>query len=429
MGEPKVSAPDLKLTIADGQDVSHMFERFEWKSFTNGGYIIRARLIDPNWNIIKKFATQGYLQKGRKEPTKVKYELKWIGNESTGEHVAYMTDFDMHGVNAGGLLEFIAVDPPSYWLNAGDSSGRVYEGSVKKVIEKVIDDYFIGPNPDGGDKKVSDTLDFNKNKWWMMRMDPKTFIGSLLDWSASITQKKTNWIVSSDGSTQNGKPTIWIREQADRETKNYGLYVMDVKSPSGNDAYNFQLLADNYISVFQKQLFTSGISAVSGRYLDRKMEGFKEKVLINDEQTPNKKNVSIGPKQGFAKPAGSAGAIEQPYEWSSAVMAIPEFNGGDLGLTYDKYIDGRARTLFMNMLNLVMRIKLRVTGEPLRDLASSHNLGVSKLKIAWIDADSQPYFIDGDWLVYGFHHVMTRNGWDTDLYCARLDFDSEAQKV
>lgn len=432
MGEPKSGYnPQLSLSIADGPDIGHMFEKFEWKSFTNGGYVIRARVMDPYWNIIRDLATRSYLKEGRKQPTRVVYEMIWPGTDEdarTGKQLAYMTDLDAKGINAGGMLEFIAVDPPSYWLNAGDSAGKVYTGKVSDVIKQVLQEYFVTPNG-GGDAEVSESIDSKTNKWWMMRMDPKTFIASLIDWSASVTEQQTNWIVSSDGNIDH-QPTIWVKEQAARQTVNYGLYVMDVKTPTANDLFNFEFLADNFISVFQKQLITSGISATTGRYLDRKVDLPRKIVHVYDERTSNKKNVDIDPTRGFKKPGGGVGsAAQQPHEWSTAVMSVPQFNAGDLGVTYDKYIDGRARGMFLDMLNLVMRIKIRVTGEASKDLANSHNLGVSKLKLAWIDADNQPYFLDGDWLVYGFHHVMIRGSWVTNIYCARLDYDANAQIV
>ena len=427
MGEPKISHhPVIFLSIEGGPDIGEQHIKFEWKSFTNGGYIIRAKLQDAYWNILTDIATQFYLDKGRRSPTKVIFEIEWPGNEKTGKHLAYITDMDARGVNAGGFLEFIAVDPPSYWLNAGDSAGRVFEGTVKEVIERVIDQYFILPNGIG-DREVSKTLDNNKNLWWMMRQDPKTFIGSLLDWSASITEQQTNWIVSSGGSIED-KPTIWVKEQATRKSVNYGLYVFDVKTPSMNDAYNFEFLSDNFISVFQKQVITQGISAISGLYLDRKTDEPRQMVHVYDDRTPNKKNVNIDKTRGFAKPKDNP-SIEKPHEWSTSIMMVPEHNAGDLGIQYSKYIDGRARGMFLNMLNLVMRIKLRVTGEPLKDLANSHNLGVSKLKIAWRDAEDQHYFLDGDWLVYGFNHYVARGEWYTDIFCARLDHDAIAKKI
>ena len=101
----------------------------------------------------------------------------------------------------------------------------------------------------------------------------------------------------------------------------------------------------------------------------------------------------------------------------------------DIGKRYDEYIDGRSRGMFLNMLNLVMRCKFRTTGIGKKDLANSHNLGVSKIKVLWRDVDNVPYLLDGDWLVYGFHHIMTVGHWYTDLYCARLDYNASAQKV
>jgi hypothetical protein len=344
-----------------------------------------------------------------------------------------MTDMDAKGINASGGLEFVAVDPPSYWLNAGDASGKAYTGTVKQVIEQVIDEYFIEPNkkefgPPGGRKEVSETLDKNKeNTWWMMRQDPKTFIGSLLDWSSSITEKKTNWIVSSGGSIED-VPTIWVKEQATRRSVNYGLFILDVKTPTANDIYDFEFLADNFISVFQKHIITQGISAISGRYLDRKVDEPRKIVHVYDDNTSQKRNVQIDPERGFAKPRDNP-SPEKPHDWSTAVMAIPEHNAGELGIPYHEYIDGRARLLFLNMLNMVMRVKIRVTGEPMKELANSHNLGVSKLKIAWKDADDQDYFMDKDWLVYGFHHLASPDNWTTDIYCARLDYDAAAIPV
>lgn len=427
MGEPRISThPEIFFSIEGGPDVGELFTRFEWKSFTNGGYIIRVKLEDPWWNILTDLATRFYLNKGRRSPTRVVFEVEWPGNERTGKHLAYMTDLDARGINANGSLEFVAVDPPSYWLNAGDASGGVFEGTVKQVIEQVCNKYFVQPNG-GGIVEVSNTLDNAKNQWWMMRQDPKTFIGSLLEWSSSITEKKTNWIVSSGGSIESA-PTIWIKEQAVRESKNYGMYILDTRTPTANDAYDFEFLADTFISVFQKQLITQGISAISGRFLDRRVDESRRIVHVRDENTSTKKNVDIDQERGFAKPADNP-SPDKPHDWSTAIMAIPEHNAGDIGIPYHQYIDGRARSSFLNLLNMVMRIKLRVTGEPLRDLADSHNLGVSKLKIAWRDADDQHYFLDGDWLVYGFHHIVTRGKWYTDLYCYRLDFDAEAQKV
>lgn len=433
MGNPKIGThPEIYLKI-EGEDVSRMFSKFEWKAFTNGGYVIRAKLEDPYWNILRNLTTKYYLRKGRKQPTKAIFEIKWPGvpDGSTGKQVAYLTDLDARGYSTGtpgvGGLEFIAIDPPSYWLNAGDSSGKIYKGKVSDVIKKVLEEYYKAPNGEG-QVDVSTTTDSDQNIWHMNRMDPKTFIGSLLDWSSSVTEQKTNWVVSSDGDVERGQ-SISIKEQAKKEQVNYGVYILDTSIPSGVDSYYFEFLADNFISLFQRSLITHGISAVSERFLDRKVDQEKKMVHVTDENTSAKLKPSISADRGFTKPGDSPPSPEDPHQWSTAIMAIPEHSAGDIGQPYDKYIDGRARYQFLNMLNLVMRIRLRVTGEPSRDLANGHNLGVSRLKIAWMDADGNPYFLSGTWFVYGFHHIVTREAWHTDLYCARMDHDANATAV
>jgi hypothetical protein len=422
MGEPQVShAASLKINIDGGPDLGPWFTEFNWKSFINEGYIIRCKLVDPHWGELARLATDKYLAKARKEPTKIEWELGWDDSHTTGKHLGYLTNLEGNGINLGGEFEFVAVDPPSFWLNGGDASGKCYEGSVKQVIEKILNEYFIGPNG-SGKMEVSDTNDNKVNSWWMMRQDPKTFISSILEWSASVTQKKTNWIVSS--SAVDGNPQIWVKEQADRKIVNFGVYILDARQPAANDIINFSFLSDNIVSLLQKQLITQGISAISGKYLDRITDNEREQVHVYDEVTSAKIKTMIDQTKGFAKPEGIPGAVGIPHEWSTAIMAIPEHNGGDIGLQYSKYIDGRARGKFMNMLRFVMRVKIRVFGEISRELANSHNLGVSKLKIVWVDPGGKMYFIDGEWLVYGFHHVATRSGWHTDLYCYRLDYDA-----
>lgn len=431
---PISQTPNLFLKIGS-EDVGDMFLKFEWKSFTNGGYIIRAKLHDAVWSKLRDIATQFYLDKGRKEPTPVTYELSWPGvngdNRATGKHLAYMTELEARnlGAESGGYLEFVAVDPPSFWLNCGDSSGKVYTGKVggnDGVIHQCVKDYFKE-----GDVVVSDTTDFDKNQWWMNRQDPKTFIASLLDWSSGATIQKTNWIVSSDDKE------LWIKEQAARESIFYGTFSMNVGASEGHDILSVEFLAENLLSIIQKQLITHGLSAVSGRYFDKITDtpphtGTENQCIVHvhDENTPAKKKTAIDRTKGFSKPTIFSGAEGPPHECSTSIASIPEPNGQEIGLKYDEYIDGRARKQFLDMLCMVMKIKIRCAGIAKPTLSKSHYLGVSKLKILWDDAaKSREYFLAGDWMVFGFHHIVTRGHWYTDIYCFRIDYDAVAQAV
>ncbi len=420
--------PKIYLTLADGQNIEALVIKFEWKSFTNGGYIIKARCMDNYWTILQKFATDTYLKDGRKGPTKVVWELSWEGVGSTGKHTGFMTNLHAvgdTGVQSGGSLDFIAVDPPTYWLNAGDSAGKAYVGNVSSVIKQVCNDYFVNPNGKG-DVRVSDTDDDKKGVWHMMRMSPKTFVNSLLNWSSSLSDDKTNWIVSSSGP-ENSNPELWILRQAEKDSKNYGTYIFNTNTPGANDIIEFELMTDNFISVYQKQLITSGLSSVSERYFDRVMDKDRKIVHVYDENTSKKKMTQTTAKTSFTKPSGVA-SPGSPHEWSTSVMSVPQHSGGDIGVSFDKYIDGTARQQFLNMLGGVMKLRIRVFGEFNPDLAVCHHLGVSKLKIIWKSLDDQ-YFLDGDWMVYGFYHNWSISLWYTDIYCYRIDYNASAQVV
>lgn len=408
MGNPKSTAkPLVVIKIADGPDIGTKFTRLEWSSFINGGYIIHAQLSDPNFNLLKDLATKGYLKDGRKKPTDVNFQIQWAGGDKTDLRLAYMTDMELLGITQTAELDFIAMDPPSWLLNAGKADGKAYKGKVSDVIKKVVGEYAPGI-----DIKVTDTIDNDHNIWYMMRQDPQTFIKSLLDWSPGVTPQHTHWVVASVDTK------LIIKEQADLTPHDFGVFYINRNGSSANDAIEVEMLTDNFVSPLQTKLITAGISAISGEYLDKVSDMGENKVFVKDKTTPNKVNVNIGPTQGFKKP-------EQ--EWATSVMAIPEHSAGDVGVPYSKYIDGRARGLFLNMLNLVMRVRIRVTGDAA--FHDSSQLGVSTATLSWTDLDGEPYFLSGRWLVYGFHHIVTQDSWWTDVYLARLDYDATAKKV
>lgn len=408
MGEPKSThKPIIELSIADGGDIGFNMAKFEWASFVNGGYIVRGRVRDPYFNILKDLATKGYLKEGRQKETKVKFRLKWSSGDETQERIAFMTTLNATGSNESGELEFIAIDPPSFYLNEGTADGKAYKGNVSKVIKQVVNEF--APNVQ---IEITETDDNKENIWYMMRQDPKTFIRSLLDWSSGVTPKKTHWMVASVDEK------LIIKEQAELQSTDYGVYHLNRNGNTGKDVINYEVLADNFISPLQTKLITSGISAISGEYLDKTSDSGEQKVVVKDENTQNKVNVDITQNQGFKKPN---------KKWATSVMAVPEHNAGEIGVPYSKYIDGRARGMFLNMLNLVMRMRMRVTGEHMFD--DSSKLGVAKCTVSWKDIDGEPYFLGGKWLIYGFHHVMTIQNWTTDMYLARLDYDASAKKV
>lgn len=435
MSTPKAKARPQITLIFDlptpglaEQDVGKMLSNFEFKGMVNGGYVIKGKLVDPNFNILNLLVDSGYFRETRTRPVPVIFQIRWGTKAETQypesatkpRQVAYLLSLKAIGEQSAdnGLLEFVAMDPPSWFLNMGDGSGGVYTGRVSDAIKQVVGEYAPNVNLD-----ISQTLDSEKGKWWMMRQDPKTFISSLFDWSSSVTRKKTQWVFAPDGFD------LVIKEQAELQSKQRGFYRF-MEQDDHDTIRNWEFLADNALSVVETKLITQGISAISGQYLDRITDKDEEKVFIKDKRTPNKKIAKIKDDQGFKKPPDSD---PQEVGWS-AVSTIPEiYSAGDLGLRYEEYLDGRPRAMWLNLVNALMRVKIECLGHG--EWSSCEGLGVDTAFIKWTSgkksgAGDKPFWwMTGNWIVYGYHHRVNRGFWFTDLYLARFDYDAIAQKV
>lgn len=412
MPQKLTAFPQVEIRIAGGTDTLLLVKYFEWASFVNCGYIIRCKLMDANYETLRKFIqgtsnTEKYLEDGRKKPIEIKFRLKWNDELRTDERIAYLTD--MHG-NGGGqksIIEFVGIDPPSFLLNAGLADGKIYKGKVSSVIEQVVKEYAPGITVD-----VTKTNDSDENRWPMMRMDPQSFIMSLLDWSSSITPQKSRWIVSSKDKK------ISIKEEADLKGEYLGEFSVADNSLISRDVARWDLEMNNFISAFQTNLTTAGISATSGKWIDQQTA--KKEAIVKDETTGSKVNVQPLDKQrAFTKPSDK--------KWATFIQAIPENSAGDLGIEYKDYIDGTARQTFMNMLAMTMKIAVKIQGEPKLD--NSEKLGTSTCTLVWYDLESKQYFLHGKWIVYGFRHIYKGDDWSTILYLYRIDHDSASKKI
>jgi len=425
--EPK-ARPQVSLIFSFGggetSDVGPFLSSFEYKAMVNGGYIIRGKFFDTNFNRLDELIKQGYFLNARDPAGQimVKFQIRW-GPESetemnisrTGKMTAALLTLKHSGKDSSdkGLLEFVAIDPPSFYLNSGLGTGEVYTGTASDVMKQVIEYYTPCK------VTISKTYDNEKNKWYMLRQDPKTFISSMIDWSPSLTATKTHWIVSSHDNN------IYIEEQGKIKANPRGYYnLLDVSSHS--DIKTWEMLADHGLAQTQSALITQGVSAISGQYLDWYSDPQEKYVVIKDENTPNKQIAQIKSDRGFKKPSSIIGA--------SSISSIPEiYSAGDLGYQYQDYIDGRPRGMWLNMINSVMRIKITIIGHG--RYTSPYGLGTDYVYLAWTSGKESSgggdryYWMTGNWIIYGFEHKVTRSFWYTDLYCARFDYDSIAKKV
>ena len=422
----------VEFRVGDGEDLSRAVYHLQWESFVNRGYTIKVVVLDPNYNLLKSTVNGSggdvnqikYLKEGRKKIVTVRFKLK-KGDQETEEQVAYLTDMQSTGVGVGARTIFIGIDPLSFLLSRGKSKGNYYDGSVSDVIKQVVTEYSSQPNGPGATVNVSKTEDNDKNRWFTYRQDPKTFIKSLLDWSSSVTKGKSRWIVSSGWDAENDRPKINIKEEVELDRKQIGTYTIFTNDQNPRQFKDWFLSMNNFTSAFQTRMTTSGISSVSGRYIDQ--ISLKDKSTVDDETTGSKLNVDYGNKE---LGAGSDKAFTKPddVDWGTYVTAIPEQNDGGVGKNYEDYIDGRARQKFMNLLGVSMNLMVDVIGEP--RLFNSEQLGAIWCVLKWMDADADFYFLHGKWLINGFQHYYNRDdGWRTKIMLYRIDWNANATKI
>jgi hypothetical protein len=407
MGNPQTGGGVFCKIDIDGIDVSYTWDRLEWKAFINNGYIVRCKLSDPYYNLFKEVTDKFYLKKARNEPVKVTFHIEWKTDGEpiqTEDRIAYMVDLYGRGAVDYGDLEFIAIDPPTWLLSRGKADGKHYEGSVSDVIKKVCQENGVS------EVEITKTIDNKKGHWWMMRQDPKTFIVSLLDWSSSVTPNKTKWIVNAKDMK------VAIKEEYDIESKDLGSISISSKSQKAQDIDDFEVLLDNFSHVMYSEEQTAGLSSISGYFIDRVTE--EEKSRVYDKNTGNKANTKFGSDRGFKKP---------DKKFRTFIPSIPEDSAGGVGLNYKDYIDGRARLEFLNMLSYVMRIKVKIDGDPV--FQDPLELGVATVTLQWIGTDGEPYFLSGNWMVYGWHHIAVPGDWTTSVFVNRLDYDAAAKKI
>lgn len=431
MAQPSQQAGPAKLEFSvgeNGEDIGYEIETFKWMSFVNGGYIIRVVLSDPNYGILNKL-TKGsvdgvgadsdknyvkYLKEGRSTPVEVKFRLVVNDENKTNIRHAYLTNLHARGEQQSASLEFIAIDPSSYILNAGIASGKIYKGNIAEVIKQVVTDA-SSEFPKPIQLAITQTRDSKENYWPQMRLDPKTFIMYLLDISSSLTQKNSRWIVSS-GTDDKGTPKLNIKEEAELQGEHIGVYTVASNDLAARDAVDWNFEANNFISAFQTKLVTGGISATTGTYLDRITA--PHKTVIEDKNTSEKVNTKTDENRAFTTPK---------KQWATFIQSIPEHNAGDVGVPYSDYMNGIIRQKFVNMTAMTMRLAVKVTGDYRLD--DSEKLGTSTCTLQWKTHEGEDYFLSGNWIIYGFEHSLDISEWHTVLYLYRIDHDSESKII
>jgi len=431
----------LKIDFGDSDDTDwgYLFSKIRFKGMLNGGYILKATLFDSEMALLPKLIERGYFQNVRKKPVVITFQIFRKPTEDlnafnprlmTRKQKAIVFSMKVTGRGSKAGLEITAIDPPSWFLNAGDAAGKAFTGNVSKVIKDVIGEYTRNSSFGNIRSEVTDTNDAKNNKWHMMRQDPKTFIKSLLEWSSPLTPNKTQWLVSMDGNPTGG-PHLAIKEQAAYQSKSRGYYTYRERSDNSvSTIKDWSIINNNALSIAQTKIVTQGAAATAGIFYDRTTDEEENVVYVSDRVTNEKQVAKVKDWQSTSKPPDSRDA-KTPEIGMTSVMSIPEIP--EMGLTYDQYIDGRARDMWLSMTNNLMQLKVKVIGHG--EWYNTFGLGVDTVFLDW-SKEPNPgvspnpfYFAAGSWIVYGFEHVANRKSWFTNLLCARWDHDSNSKKV
>ena len=230
------------LAIIDPSDDSNIanfgdyVSKIHWNSFINGGYTVSFTLTDVNHVSMNRLLQIGLLKYAREDKFYVRFAIGWNDETRTtkdkslcwtNERIGIITRVDSPHIDRHKnqiLIEVI--DPTSWHLNRGLSSGKSYRGRIGGkfgVISQVIKEYSTGISVE-----VGDTIDNDQNVWHMMRMDPKSFIVSLMEWSASLTTDHTPWLVRSQDNSIIIKEMAQTRPPLDHNGKVFLNRVIDI---------------------------------------------------------------------------------------------------------------------------------------------------------------------------------------------------------
>jgi hypothetical protein len=411
------------FVIADDFDPDPYFVSFDFKGMANGGYMAVVKLVDPDLTVFEDLTRLGFFHGARIQPLNFRFQIVADENgvfpeSATKVQVATIVGFK--SVVADGptnMIEIVGVDPVTYLLSMGTASGAAITGSIDEVVKQLI--------PGGVELDITKFKGSNKMNWYMMRQDPKSFILSLLDWASTLTDSRSQILVGMDGYR------LQIKDQASLVSRQRGFYRRFSLDGEIDTIIEHHVVANSALSVYDGKLVTHGNSTLSGLYLDQAMDFNNNYTAVADEQTSSKYVPAIDHTRGFSKP--NSGPNAGPYQIGyTAIPAIPElFSGGEIGIPYQAYIDGRARSIYHGLTTALCKMKLTVIGHG--EFSDTLGLGADtifiQMKRPSADPEESYMWVSGNWLVYGFHHRVTVGSWTTDLLCARLDHDASGKRV
>lgn len=423
------ATPDVEFyvpAIFNDDDIGRMCSHVMLRSSLNAGQRARITLKDPHFTILHEGIIKYFDQGQAAAPVQCKLVLKWQDssrNLRTNELWLAITYMDGTNINEPDcFLVFEAMDNPTYVLQCGDAGGYCYEGNISQVIRDVVEKY--GRGYVSADVRV-ETKDDKYNKWWQYRMPPLSFISSLLAWSPPLGHD-SRWIIYPDNMQ------LVVTDQHSMDSLHRSTYYWgghnEIKGHG--DILSWRVIYDGSIYGTNAACVTHGLSAVSGAYYDRITDKEKREIVFAfDDILPNKFFPKVRSEAAFKKgPTDDPLTVGSLIGWTS-VPSVPELSAGDLGIRYRDYLKGWAESIWLKANETMTILELKLYGHHI--WMEAEGLGVDTIDIVMKTAKKDslgrrpPYFLQGNWMVAGYQHEMTRGEWYTTLYCFRLQHDAD----
>lgn len=405
-------------------DTSSDVVNFYWKNLLSEGFEVRIRFNNPNDQVFNELL-QDYFKNSKPGPYKMNFRVRYRDSDvSTPWSFCYITACRIIGPRSNySEVEFIGVDPVTWWLNNGTVSGRAYKGTIggrKGVIAQYCNELFA--DDDSISVDITDSKD-SPNIYYPMRLSPSEFVDSLLYWSSSFTPQATAWtknVISTNSGSNNSGDVKYVFDVSDHAGSSSFNAVAQIDYDAG-DVYDWSCLAHNFIFNASSGIMSSGISAATGTYYDKVNKS--QDTIINDQNTENKINVEFKQNRGFI--------FDPSFDGVSRISrTIPEFNDGKLG-DFGQYISGVARNEYIKVKDESLMIRLRLRGSAVFDDTLGLITDGIYISKTGDDAglDNNDFFLNGKWLLAGWHHMIKSHIWYTDIYAYRLNQNANAQRI
>ena len=412
----------------------------EFTGMVNNGYRVSFRVNDAFLLILNDLIEQDYFKIAKTQPLYVDFQFKdtsgntTVPDNATPLRTAIVTNMEfLQGPFEKGLAEITAVDPVTYFLSTSFGDGGVLVGRLDQALAELFKREVQYVDVTIAKFRGSDAM-----RWYLLRMDYKTFLMNMLEYGAGLTYDQTGILLETDGFTLN------ITTQGQNPSRQRRFYSWGQGQP--NTVLTGQITSNNSQFVTAGAISSAGTPSTFKAYFSNDNESTFNgtpifKYCVVDESYTKEKQIPKVPMEGsFLGPDLNAlnDAVVSPKAQNALgigmtnMKAMPEmYSGGEVGVPYQDYLDGKARAYYYGLLNNELKGVITVPGDG--EFADTKGLGVDTVYIRWTvppNTGEGPYWANGNWCVYGFRHSFkVSKGWLTDIYISRFDSNATGKQV